>query len=268
VIELAKLMTGYDNSHVRFWFCDHFADRLSLGKKNGSTSVEKDTAREVSTRDTAQAAPTTPSNLPTEPPAIKPLRFHLKLDPDVPYLRQRGVTAETAQRYGIGLCCRGVLKGYVAMPVYSGEANGNPIGYLGRWPGSDFDESKGRPRYKFPDEFPRNRVLYGLHFVAHSPTEGPVVVVEGPFSVFHLFQCGVDSVVATLGSTVSDEQAALLVELRRPILLAFDGDEAGQRGTQAAMEKLATRAYVRTAGLADGQQPTDLSQDVLRDLVA
>jgi hypothetical protein len=51
VIELVKLMTGYDNSHVRFWFCDHFADRLSLGKKNGSTPVEKDTAREISTRD-------------------------------------------------------------------------------------------------------------------------------------------------------------------------------------------------------------------------
>ena len=266
VIELVKLMTGYDNSHVRFWFCDYFADRLSLSKKNGSTPVEKDTAREVSTRDTAQAAPKAPSNLPVELPAIKPLRFHLNLDPDVRYLRQRGVTAETAQRYGIGLCRRGVLKGYLAMPVFGDEANGNPIGYLGRWPGDDFDESRGRPRYKFPDEFPRNRVLFGLQLAARSPSEGPLVVVEGPFSVFHLFQCGVTSAVATLGAALSDEQAKLLAGLKRPIIMAFDGDDAGRKGMQLALEKLAPTSYVRATTLADRMQPTDLSEPEVRNL--
>ena len=56
---------------------------------------------------------------------------------DCSYLRERGLTAETIQRYGLGLCRRGVLKGYVAIPVYRWPraAGENPVAYLGRWPG-------------------------------------------------------------------------------------------------------------------------------------
>jgi DNA primase len=268
VVELVKQVTGYDNSHVRFFFHDHFKERLSCTRKNGSTPVEKDTAREASARDTAQAAPNSTSNLPSELPAIKPLRFRLNLDGNVPYLRERGVRPETIERYGIGLCSRGLLKGYVAMPVF-GEVDGDsPIAYIGRWPGSDFDETKGRPRYKFPDEFPRNRVLYGYSVAARSPIASPIVVVEGPFSVFHLAQCGVTNVVATLGSSLSDEQAILLARLRRPVVIIFDGDDAGRRGAQAAIEKLAPLAFVRSIALVDGHQPTDLSTENVRGLMA
>src|SRR5688572_20513074 len=102
VIELVKGATGYDNSHVRFWFHDHFGERLSSSsKKNGSARVEKDTAREASLKDTAQAASLAPSNLPRELPEIKPLRFKLNLDANVPYLRERGVLPETIERYGL-----------------------------------------------------------------------------------------------------------------------------------------------------------------------
>ena len=267
VIELVKSVTGYDNAHARFWFHQFFGSRLG-GRKSGSTPVEKDTAREVSTRDTTQAAPKAQSNLPSELPPIKPLRFRLNLDPDVPYLRERGVWPETIERYGLGLCSRGCLKGYVAMPVYGPEVTENPIGYIGRWPGDGFDEAKGRPRYKFPDEFPRHRVLYGFHLAAHSPTVDPIVVVKGPFSVFHLVQCGITSVVAALGSSLSDEQIALLASLRRPVVLAFNGDDAGRLGAPAAIEKLAPVAFVRSIVLADGQQPTDISAENIQRLLA
>ena len=267
VVELVKKVTGYDNSHVRFFFHDHFQQRLGCTKKNDSMSVEKDTAREAS-KDTTQAAPLTPSNLPTDLPAIKPLRFRLNLDGNVPYLRERGVNPETIERYGIGLCSRGLLKGYVAMPVFGEADDDNPVAYIGRWPGSDFDEAKGHPRYKFPEEFPRNRVLYGYNVAARSPTASPIVLVEGPFSCFHLAQSGIASVVAALGSSLSDEQAILLARLRRPVVILFDGDDAGRRGTQAAIEKLAPLAFVRSVALEDGQQPTDLSAENIQRLLA
>jgi hypothetical protein len=54
----------------------------------------------------------------------------------------QGLTPETIQRYGLGLCRRGVLKGYVAIPVYGypSKPDDLPLAYLGRWPGEDYDE--------------------------------------------------------------------------------------------------------------------------------
>ena len=266
VVELVKAMTSYDNAHVRFWFAEHFGDRLSIGKNNGSKPVEKDTAR-VSREETTQAAPVARPNLPEETAPLKPLRFRLNLDPAVPYLRERGLTAETIERYGIGLCSRGVLKGYIAMPVYSHEDPDAPVAYLGRWPGEDHDESVGRPRYKWPEGFSKSRVLYGLAEAMKSPAAEPLVVVEGPFKVFHLVQAGWKTAVACFGSSLSDDQANILVETERPIILLFDGDEAGGAGAEVAVQKLVTRTFLRVAKVGSGRDVDQLSLAELNTLL-
>lgn len=272
VVELVKEITGYDNAHVRFWFAEKFGDRLSLAKSNGNQSaeVEKDTARELPQKEVPQAAPLTPSNLPEAASPLKPLRFHLNLDPDVPYLRQRGLSAETIQRFGLGLCRRGVLKGYIGIPVYGWpHAEGdNPVAYLGRWPGEDADGARGRPRYKWPEGFPKTQVLYGLHQAVSGPDGQPLIVVEGPFKVYHLAQLGFPNTVAVCGSSMSDEQAKLLLDLRRSIVLLFDGDEAGQKGMRTAAAKLITRTFVRAIKLPDGTEPDQLARDDLAKLLA
>lgn len=60
---------------------------------------------------------------------LKPLRFHLNLNSDVPYLRQRGLTEDTIEHFGVGLCSRGMLKDYVAVPVYGfpQQADDKPV---------------------------------------------------------------------------------------------------------------------------------------------
>ncbi|MEM2102796.1 MAG: hypothetical protein QXM22_04715, partial [Candidatus Bathyarchaeia archaeon] len=107
----------------------------------------------------------------------------MNLDQDVPYLRDRGLTAETIARYGLGLCGKGLLNGYVAIPVYRypAEPDENPVAYLGRWPGDDYDEAAGRPRYKWPDGFSKSHVVYGLREALDGTDGEPIVVVEGPF---------------------------------------------------------------------------------------
>ena len=126
VVELAKALTGYDNAHVRFWFAERFGDRLS-GNRDGPKKtkpegagagerVESDAACEPPPRaEGPQAASATKRNLPVASAELKPLRFRLNLDPDVPYLRDRGVLPETTARYGLGLCRKGVLKGRAAV---------------------------------------------------------------------------------------------------------------------------------------------------------
>ena len=254
VIELVKAITGYDNAHVRFWFAEHFAEQLNLKKprrkRNGKGTGEK--AAKVE-----------------KPRALKPLSFRLDLHPGVPYLQQRGLQPETIERYGLGLCERGVLAGYVAIPVfmYPHPQDANPVGYLGRWPAEEPDDE--HPRYKFPDGFPRNRVVYGLReAMAGSLTGQPLVVVEGPFKVYHCYQAGIHHTVATFGASMSAEQAELLAETGRPIVLMYDGNEAGQKGMRAAAGKLITRAYVRVVKLPEDVEPDHLAAAELKEVLS
>jgi DNA primase len=282
VVEFVKAMTGYDNAHVRFWFAEKFGERLtgkkSNGKKGKADADEKGDKQKAAAESPApvKEAEETGEKFADEQPKaespaeLKPLSFHLRLDPDVPYLKERRLTPETIQRYGLGLCNRGVLKGYIAIPIYGHmqAAGENPLAYLGRWPGDDYDEAAGKPRYRWPDGFQKSRVVYGLREMPRSAESVPLIVVEGAFKVYHLVQAGFASTVAVMGSSLSDEQAAILVATGRPIILFFDGNEAGQTGMRLAAAKLIRRAFVRVVSLPDAKEPDDLSAEELDDVLS
>lgn len=267
VIAFAKAMTGLDDAHIRFWWHEKFGSRLTNGKKNGKAAVKKDTAcQELRPVAAQQAAPLASTTVASTPATLKPLRFFLNLDPEVDYLKQRNVSPETILRFGIGLCKKGMLAGYVAMPLFDPHQSDALVGYLGRWPGNDFDE-QDRPRYKLPKDFPKQQVIFGLR-EAMDNTEGkPLIVVEGAFDVFALAQAGY-AAVAVLGSSLSDEQAAILAGTRRGIVLMFDGDEAGQHGMRTAAGKLIRQCFVRAVKLAEEQQPDQLSAQELAQVLS
>ena len=200
---------------------------------------------------------------------MKPLGFTLKLDSSVPYLAERGLTPDTVAQYGLGLCKRGSLKGYVAIPVYGyGYAEGaNPLCYIGRWPGDDYDESDGRPRNKVPKGVEISRLVYGLPQALTTDPALPLIVVEGPFKVYYLVQNGFPSAVSTLTSSVSEQQAEILAATGRKIVLFFDGNEAGYEGMRRAAGRLITRSYVRAVKLPSGREPDDLSVTELHRLL-
>lgn len=260
VIAFVKAMTQTDDAHVRFWFAERFSDRLTL-KKNGR-------ANETAT--TEQEPEQATSDPPTTPTEVKPLRFYLNLDGKSTYLQERGVTASTIERYGIGLCTKGVLNGYVAMPVYrwpKESADENPVGYVGRWPGDDWNDDD-RPRYKIPGGFEVSRVVYGLEqALAEGNEQTPLLVVEGPFKVFHLVQYGFPNCISTFTSSLSEEHAEILVSTGRPIVLLFDGNEAGYAGMRTAAAKLITRTFVRVVKLDAGVEPDHLSGEQLDALI-
>lgn len=272
VIELAKAITGFDDAHVRFWFAEHFGDRLTLTKPKQQTTSQNEKARDaLHANDEAARARSNDlsKNLPDEAAKLKPLRFHLNVDRDVPYLHQRGLTPKTIERFGLGLCRRGYLNGYIAIPVYGWPhpEGANPLAYLGRWPGDDHDEAEGRPRYKWPEGFPKSHVVFGLNQALHGTDGRPLIVVEGPFKVFHLVQAGFPNAVATFGASLSDEQAAILAGTNRPIVLFFDGDEAGYSGMRSAAGKLITCSFVRAVKLPQGTEPDHLSPTELAQVL-
>jgi DNA primase len=266
VIEFVKAMTGYDNAHVRLWFAEKFADRLSLQKPGETTSkpVQPTPTVKAMAEPPAPSAAAAPTAAPAEP--LKPLKFFLRLDPNAQYLHDRGIYPETVERFGLGQCSKGLLAGYLAIPVRD-FPSGNLVAYLGRWAGEDYDEAAGRSRYKWPPNFPAHRVIYGLIQALDSNPGQPLIVVEGPFKVYHLVQNGFPNTVSSFTASLSEEQATILVGTGRPIILFFDGNEAGYKGMRAAAGKLIGRTFVRVVKLPEGKEPDDCSRQELAELL-
>jgi DNA primase len=185
-----------------------------------------------------------------EAPINPPLKFELKnLDADHPYLYERGLTKETIATFGLGFCSKGMQANRIAIPIHN--EHGQLVAYAGRWSGDDGwpeDEDK----YKLPKGFVKSHTLYNLHRAREHASEG-LIVVEGFFTVFELWQKGRRNTVAVMGSSVSSEQERLIVDTvgaRGRVLLAFDADDAGRCGMKDAAERLAPKVFVRTVELS------------------
>jgi DNA primase len=87
--------------------------------------------------------------------------------------------------------------------------------------------------------FHKGNVLYGFfqskEFVGK---EKSVCIVEGYMDVLILFQEGIKTVVAPLGTAFSEQQAKLLTRFAERIYLLFDPDEAGVEATISAAKSI------------------------------
>jgi DNA primase len=124
------------------------------------------------------------------PPAVvnAPLDFELKgLEPDHPYLSNRGFTPEIIKHFGLGFCSRGMLKDRIAIPLR--DHKGNLVGYAGRVI-DDALISEDNPRYRFPGTRQRDGKLFEFRktlflydgFRIKAPAD-ELIVVEGFTSV-------------------------------------------------------------------------------------
>ena len=189
--------------------------------------------------------------------ANKPLAFTLTLDPSHPYLKNRGLSADSIETFGLGYCSFGLLTGRIAIPIY--DECGRLVAYAGRWPGDDLPT--GEPRYKLPQGFRKIEVLYNLHRVARAEH---VVIVEGYWSVFRLHALGVPA-VALMGCTLSPMQEEhLACSEARFLTLMLDGDDPGRSATAELIPRLVRNWYVHSAVLPDGEQPDTVETDELR----
>lgn len=206
------------------------------------------------------------------------------------YLKNRGLTAETIARFGIGfapdsrtgiksalghldeelLIEAGLLikvddkapydrfRGRIMIPIR--DPRGRVIAFGGRILGA------GEPKYlNSPDTplFDKGRTLYNLHLAAPASRQsGRVVVVEGYMDVIALAQAGFGECVAPLGTALTEHQIERLWKMVDRPLLCFDGDNAGQKAAMRA----ATRALpllkpglsLGFVSLPGGQDPDDL----------
>ena len=188
----------------------------------------------------------------------KPLTFNLQnIDHLHPYLKERGVSDEIAQKFGVGFFPgKGSMHDRIAIPIH------NPKGELVAYAGRSIDGSE--PRYKFPAGFHKSLELYNLHRVRD---EVSVVLVEGFFDCMKVTQAGFPC-VALMGSTMSEAQEQIFQEHFAHVVVMLDGDEAGREASEEIADRLRRVVYqVDIVSLDDGQQPDQFSADELHQLL-
>ena len=109
------------------------------------------------------------------------------------------------------------------------------------------------------DLFKKSHVLYGLHLGrAAIAKEDRAVVVEGNTDVIALRQVGVEPVVASMGTALTEAHLRELGRLTRRLFLCFDADAAGQDATVRGMELAAAQGFeIRVVTLPAGLDPAD-----------
>jgi DNA primase len=131
------------------------------------------------------------------------------------------------------------FRGRLMFPIT--DAQGRIIAFGGRIIGD------GEPKYLNSPEtalYTKGHNLFGLHFAKEAIRKrGYVVLVEGYLDFLVPFQAGVQNLVASLGTALTDHQVKLLGRYVRQIVVNFDPDSAGVAATRRSLEVLLTNGF-------------------------
>ena len=142
------------------------------------------------------------------------------------------------------------------------DARGRVVGYSARKLREDDPLQAKYVNSPEGDLFHKSSVLYGLHLARHAiAKEERAIVVEGNTDAIALRQAGLEPVVASMGTALTERQLAELKRLTRRLYLCFDADAAGQAATLRGMELAASLGFeVKVVPLAPGLDPADAAE--------
>ena len=148
-----------------------------------------------------------------------------------------------------------IYRNRIMFPLW--DLNGQVVGFSGRIY-DDSDTSKYINTME-TDIFKKGKLLYNYHNAKESARkEKSVIVVEGFMDVIRLYSIGVNNVVATMGTAITKEQASLIRKLSSNIILMFDGDDAGGKATDSAIEELSgTDGVIKVIRLEENLDPDE-----------
>ena len=142
------------------------------------------------------------------------------------------------------------------------DVRGNVVGFGGRV----LDQSE--PKYLNSNEtliFNKRKNLFGLNF-AKKTKQPNIILVEGNIDVVTLHQFGFDNAVASLGTSLTEDQVTLLSRYTEEVILTYDGDEAGQRAAKRAIPMLEKAGIkVRVLQVKDAKDPDEFLQKLGAD---
>lgn len=213
-----------------------------------------------------------------------------KADLHIEYILKRKISSNTVRKFGIGASLNYddlpkylLSKGYDRRDVVDSgavnEVNGrltdaqggrliipiiNAMGEVIAFGGRalkkvDFGKYKNT---KDTEVFNKRKTLYNLNLLKklkREQTINGVIVVEGYMDTISLYQAGFKNVVASMGTSLTQEQARLLKRYTDNVLISYDGDAAGQKGNMRGLDILKDNGLnVKVVPLTDGLDPDDI----------
>ena len=202
------------------------------------------------------------------------------------YIRDRGLSDKTIRHFGLGFAKNSWSdltqylrsKGYSEQELYQAalaakgrngsyydqfrnrfmfpiiDVRGSVIGFGGRV----LDDSK--PKYLNSADTPvfkKSRNLFALNF-AKNTKERSLILGEGYMDVIAMHQAGFTNAVATLGTSLTSDQARIISQYAKEVIIAYDSDTAGQTATKRAISLFEeTGVKVRILGIPDAKDPDE-----------
>ena len=205
------------------------------------------------------------------------------------YLRGRGFDAEEVARYRIGWAPDGwdlmvrslkisqsdleatglgmknkagrlqdFFRARILFPIM--DERGRVVGFGGRkLPDADgpkYQNSRDNELYN------KSKVLYGLNWAkADAVNHGEVVICEGYTDVIGFARAGIPRAVATCGTALTEDHVRQLKRFTRRLVLAYDGDDAGQAASDRVYAWERTHDIeVAVVALPPGSDPDELAR--------
>lgn len=105
--------------------------------------------------------------------------------------------------------------------------------------------------------FQKRKNLFALNFAkAHCAEQ--MILCEGNMDVVSMHAAGFENAVASLGTALTDEQARIMARYTKQVIIAYDGDSAGQRAAGRAMDIFARVGLdVRVLRITDAKDPDE-----------
>ena len=207
------------------------------------------------------------------------------------YLKNRGFTDETIEKFGLGYAPKdkdaftqaAKRKGYkgqqlkklgltskydsdffrdrVMFAIHS--VSGKVIGFGGRI----MSKNVKAPKYVNTPEtevYNKSKVLYGAYFAKRAIRKtDECILVEGYTDVVSLHQGGIENVVASSGTSLTVDQIRLVKRYTQNMKILYDGDSAGVKAALRGLDLvLAQDMNVKVVMLPEGEDPDSYLQSV------
>ncbi len=184
---------------------------------------------------------------------------------DLPkFLRDKGYTAQ--QMIDAGVCSQGedgklidAQGGRLIYPIIN--SFDEVIAFGGRL----LKKADNLAKYKNTKDtiiFNKSKTLYNINLLKKLKKQqkiSEVIMVEGYMDTISLYSAGFTNVVASMGTSLTQDQARLIKRYSENILISYDGDSAGQSANARGLEILQDEGLtVKVVSLPEGMDPDDV----------
>ncbi len=210
------------------------------------------------------------------------------------YLKERGFKDDTIDKFGLGYCPDGwdnftkaalakgykeeyltelgltgksqtgklydIYRGRVIFPIHNDA--GKIIGFGGRILKKDGKDPRKYVNSRENTIYHKSDTLYGIYFAKNAiHKQQNVYLVEGYTDVISMHESGVENVVASSGTSLTQGQIRMITKRTQNITVLYDGDMAGIKASMRGIDMLLEQGLkIRVCLLPDGEDPDSFAK--------